>query len=152
MAVFSPFAGRLSDKFRAEYVAAAGMGLTAVGLGGFAFINTDTQLWFIGVGLAIVGLGFALFSSPNTNALMNSVEEKYYGVASATLSSMRVLGQMTGMGISMLALALFLGNVDIVPANYSSFLASSTLSFIIFAFLSFIGLLFSVLSIKKINK
>ena len=152
MAVFSPFAGRLSDKFRAEYVAAGGMGLTAVGLGGFAFINTDTQLWFIGIGLAIVGLGFALFSSPNTNALMNSVEEKYYGVASATLSSMRVLGQMTGMGISMLALALFLGNVDIVPANYSSFLASSTLSFIIFAFLSFIGLLFSVLSIKKINK
>jgi len=152
MAVFSPFAGRLSDKFRAEYVAAAGMGLTAVGLGGFAFINTDTQLWFIGIGLAIVGLGFALFSSPNTNALMNSVEEKYYGVASATLSSMRVLGQMTGMGISMLALALFLGNVDIIPANYSSFLASSTLSFIIFAFLSFIGLLFSVLSIKKINK
>jgi len=151
MALFSPFAGRLSDKFRAEYVAAAGMGVTALGLGGFAFLNPGTELWIIILGLGTIGLGFALFSSPNTNALMNSVEEKFYGVASATLSSMRVLGQMTGMGITMLALALFLGNVDIVPANFSSFLSSLSVSFILFSFLSFIGLLLSVLSIKKIN-
>lgn len=151
MALFSPFAGRLSDKFRAEYVAAAGMGVTALGLGGFAFLNPGTELWIIILGLGTIGLGFALFSSPNTNALMNSVEEKFYGVASATLSSMRVLGQMTGMGITMLALALFLGNVDIVPANFSSFLSSLSISFILFSFLSFIGLLLSVFSIKKIN-
>ncbi|MDI6644553.1 MAG: MFS transporter [Methanobacteriaceae archaeon] len=150
MALFSPFAGRLSDRFRAEYVAASGMGITAIGLAGFAFLNPETHLWLIGLGLGIIGLGFALFSSPNTNALMNSVDEKYYGVASATLSSMRVLGQMTGMGITMLALAIFIGNADIVPANYSSFLSSSTVSFILFAFLSFIGLSLSILSIRKI--
>ena len=152
MALFSPFAGRLSDKFRAEYVAAAGMAFTTLGLAGFSFLNPETELWLIVLGLVIIGLGFALFSSPNTNALMNSVEEKYYGVASATLSSMRVLGQMTGMGITMLALALFLGNVDIVPANYSSFLSSSSASFILFSALSFIGLLLTILSTRKINE
>jgi len=39
--------------------------------------------------LILLGFGFALFSSPNTNAIMSSVEKKFYGVASGTLGTMR---------------------------------------------------------------
>lgn len=46
----------------------------------------------------LMGLGFALFSSPNTNAIMGSVDKRFYGLASATLATMRVVGQMLQHG------------------------------------------------------
>ena len=58
----------------------------------------------------LLGLGFALFSSPNTNAVMGSVETRFYGVASATLATMRMTGQMLSMGIAMLVFAVRIGD------------------------------------------
>lgn len=40
--------------------------------------------------LVLLGAGFGLFSSPNTNAGMASVEQRRYGVASATLATIRL--------------------------------------------------------------
>jgi len=37
---------------------------------------------------------------------MSSVEKRFYGIASATLATMRLTGQMFSMGISMLILAV----------------------------------------------
>jgi hypothetical protein len=31
--------------------------------------------------LSFLGLGFAFFSSPNTNAIMSSIDERFYGVS-----------------------------------------------------------------------
>jgi hypothetical protein len=39
----------------------------------------------------ILGCGFALFSSPNTNAVMSSVERKFFGVASGSMGTMRAM-------------------------------------------------------------
>jgi EmrB/QacA subfamily drug resistance transporter len=144
MTVFSPPAGKLSDRIEARFVASAGMAFTGCGLLLLAFINQSTSVYYIIFGLIIIGIGFAFFSSPNTNAIMNSVESKFYGVASATLSTMRVLGQMSGMGIAILALAIFMGNVKIFPQNYGTFLLSSQISFVIFAILSFLGIFSSL--------
>jgi len=38
---------------------------------------------------------------------MSAVEKKYYGVASATVATMRLTGQMFSMGITMLVLPSF---------------------------------------------
>ena len=46
------------------------MGICALNLFLFSFINGETPLWVVVGGLLFVGLGFALFSSPNTNAVM----------------------------------------------------------------------------------
>lgn len=83
MACVSPFAGRLSDRIDPQIVASAGMGLTAIGLFLLCFLSESTPLWYILVCLTVCGVGFGLFSSPNTNAIMSSVEKRYYGVASA---------------------------------------------------------------------
>jgi EmrB/QacA subfamily drug resistance transporter len=148
MAVFSPLAGKLSDRVEPRLVASTGMALTALGLAFLAFLSQDTSLVWIVSGLVILGLGFALFSSPNTNVIISSVTQRYYGVASATLSTMRVLGQMSGMGVALFTLAIFVGSVSILPENYDHFLLSARISFALFSIMSLVGIIAS-LSGKK---
>ena len=132
MALFSPLAGRLSDRMEPRVVASLGMGLCAAGLLSFAWLGQASSLGFIVAALILVGFGFALFSSPNTNAIMGSVEKKNYGVAASTLGTMRIVGQMLSMGIATMVFSIFIGNVRITPANFRLFLASMKVSFVIF--------------------
>ena len=143
-AIFSPLAGRLSDKIEPRTIASAGMALTAIGLCLFIFLGKATSLWLIIASLVILGLGFAFFAAPNTNAIMGSVESKFYGVASATMSTMRLTGAMMSMGIVMLLFAINLGRVQITPEYYASFLKSTNTAFIIFAVLCFGGIFASL--------
>lgn len=144
MAVFSPFTGRLSDRIEPRIISSAGMAITVIGLVLLAFLGSDTSLTFIIAALVLLGLGFALFSSPNTNAVMGSVERRFYGVASATIGTMRLIGQMLSLGISMLVFSLFIGRVQIAPENFSDFLRSSDVIFLIFAVLCFGGIFASM--------
>ncbi|MEW6455816.1 MAG: MFS transporter [Acidobacteriota bacterium] len=144
MAVFSPFAGRLSDKIEPRIVASTGMMVTAGGLSLFTVLNEKTTLGFIVFSLILLGFGFALFSSPNTNAVMSSVERKFYGVASGMLGTMRLTGQMLSMGIAMLILAIFIGRVQITPEYYSLFLKSAKTALIFFSILCFVGIFASL--------
>jgi EmrB/QacA subfamily drug resistance transporter len=139
MALTSPGAGRLSDRAEPRILASVGMGLTSIGLALFAFLDGDTTLAAISAGLALLGLGFGLFSSPNTNAVMGSVEKKLYGVASATLGTMRLGGQMLSLGVTMLLFSLVMGRVPIQPANFPHFLRSVRIAFVFYAALCVAG-------------
>jgi MFS family permease len=132
-ATFSPVAGRLSDRVEPRIVASTGMTITAAGLALLALIGPATPLWAIIACLLVLGFGFALFSSPNMNAIMSSVERRYYGVASGTTGTMRLVGQMLSMGIATLLFALYLGRVEITPEVYPLFLASMKTAFAVFA-------------------
>ncbi|MFC2103872.1 MFS transporter [Bacteroidota bacterium] len=142
MAIFSPITGRLSDKVDAGKVASIGMAILSVGLFVIAFINQNSSIWFIVPILIVFGIGYALFSSPNSNAIMSSVEKKYYGIASGTVGTMRLIGQMSSMGIAMMIFSIFIGKEEINPSNYSEFIQSIRTVFIIFAILCFIGIFF----------
>ncbi len=144
MAIFSPFAGRLSDKIEPRIVASLGMGFTAAGLLLFTFIDRETHLGFIVTGLMMLGFGFALFSSPNTNAVMSSIEKRFYGVGSSTLGTMRLIGQMLSMGITMVIFALSIGRARITPEYYPQFLTSMKTAFVIFSALCFCGIFASL--------
>lgn len=139
MALTSPGAGRLSDRIEPRLLASAGMALASLGLALFAFLGGDTTMIAVSAGLALLGLGFGLFSSPNTNAVMGSVERKGYGVASATLGTMRLSGQMLSLGVTMLLFSLVMGRVPIRPENYPQFLKSVRLAFILYAVLCAAG-------------
>jgi EmrB/QacA subfamily drug resistance transporter len=143
-AVFSPVAGRLSDKIEPRILASAGMAITTIGLALLAFIAQDTGLGFILASLMTLGFGFALFSSPNINAVMSSVDRSFYGVASATLATMRQVGMAFSMAIAMLLFALFIGRVEITPQYYPVFLTSAQMAFGIFAGLCFLGIFASL--------
>jgi EmrB/QacA subfamily drug resistance transporter len=143
-AVFSPLAGRLSDRIEPGVIASMGMALTTAGLVLFIFLNGETSLEFIMGALILIGFGFALFSSPNTNAVMGAAPKTAYGVASATVATMRQVGMVFSMGIAMLMFALHIGRVEITPEYYPAFLESMKTSFIIFAVLCFGGIFASL--------
>lgn len=142
-ASFSPVAGRLSDRIEPRRVASLGIALMVVGLSLFTRLNDSSHLTFIVINLFFLGMGFALFTSPNTNAVMSSVERKVYGVASGTIGTMRLIGQMFSMGIATLLFALFIGRVQITPESYPLFLDSIHVAFIIYAIICFGGLIVS---------
>jgi EmrB/QacA subfamily drug resistance transporter len=138
-AVISPFSGRLSDRIDPGTIASTGMGFTAIGLLLLIFLSETTPLWYFITALIILGLGFGLFSSPNTNAVMSSVEKRYYGVASGLVGTMRLLGQMLSMGIAMMIFAIVIGRVEITPVYHSLFVTSLHYAFIFFTILCIIG-------------
>jgi EmrB/QacA subfamily drug resistance transporter len=140
MAIVAPIAGRLSDRIEPQKVAAIGMALGCVALLLFVFLNDETALWFITGSLFIFGLGAGLFSSPNTNAIMSSVEKKFFGVASGTLATMRSCGMTLSIGIVMILFSIYIGNAQITPEYYPTFLTTVKLGFIIFTALCFGGI------------
>ncbi len=143
MAIFSPLAGRWSDRVEPRKLATAGMTLTALGLLLFVFINEATPILYIIGTLVMLGFGFALFSSPNMSAIMGSVEKRFFGIASGTVATMRLLGQMTSMAIAMVIFSIFIGREEIAPANYDLFLQGVKVCFTISAILCAIGIFFS---------
>jgi EmrB/QacA subfamily drug resistance transporter len=150
-ATFSPVAGRLSDSVEPRVLASLGMACTAVGLVSLSLIGQTTPLWSIILRLALMGFGFALFSSPNMSAIMGSVDKRHYAVASGTLATVRLVGQMLSMGITMLLFALYIGQVEITPRVYPAFLRSMTTTFAIFAALC-VGGIFASLARGRIRE
>jgi MFS family permease len=128
-ALASPIAGRLSDRGQPHLIAGSGMMLTCLGIIPLMFLSMTTPPSYIVSALFVVGTGLALFSSPNTNAVMSSVDKKNYGVASSTLGTMRLSGQMLSMAIVMMIFSLYLGPSEITPENYPLLLKSMKTGF-----------------------
>lgn len=144
MALFSPLAGRLSDRIEPRVIASAGMGITAAALLMLTHVDAGTAIGFIVVSLMIMGIGFALFSSPNMNAIMSSVETRYYGVASGSVGTMRLLGQMLSLGIVTVMFALLIGREQITPEQHPAFLMSMRYALFIFFGLCVCAIYFSL--------
>jgi EmrB/QacA subfamily drug resistance transporter len=140
----SPLAGRLSDRIDPRILASIGMGLITTGLALFTTLDENTSWGFIIGGLVTIGAGFGFFTSPNTNAIMSSVRQRLYGVASATLATMRQVGMMFSVGIAMLLLALYIGRVEVTPQYHPLFLESTRTAFIIFTILCSVGIFASL--------
>jgi predicted MFS family arabinose efflux permease len=144
MASFSPIAGRLSDHIEPRIVATLGMILSTIGLFLLTFLDQGTSLGYIILCLIVLGFGFAFFSSPNTNAIMSSVENRFYGIASGAIGTMRSLGQMLSMGIATVIFSIFIGRTQITEEQYPYLMKSIVVAFIIFALISFGGIFASM--------
>lgn len=142
-ALLSPSAGRLSDRIEPGIIASLGMALTAIGLFMLSMLELHTSLYFVALSLSCLGVGFALFSSPNTNAIMSSVSREYYGIASGSLATMRLLGQMTSLALATVLFAFTMGQAQIGSANLHIFVKSVNVAFAISAILCAIGIYFS---------
>ncbi|MGB9893533.1 MAG: MFS transporter [Candidatus Saccharicenans sp.] len=148
-ALVSPVSGKASDRIDPRLLASGGMELTVVGLLALVFIWPETELTWIVLALIFLGVGFGLFSSPNTNSVISSVGPGDYGIASATLATMRMVGQMLSLGVTMMMMSIIMGNVKITPKNFPLFMRSLRLTFIVFAFLNFLGIFASLARGKK---
>ena len=120
------------------------MAVTTLSLILFSTVDSNTALSYIIAHLMFLGFGIALFSSPNTNAIMSSVERRFFGIASATVATMRLVGQTLSMALVMLVLSLMIGRVKIAPEYYGEFIECARVAFTIFAALCFIGIFASL--------
>ena len=144
MAVFSPLAGKISDRTEPWKIASAGMAMTAAGLAALATVNGDTPFYIIAAVVIALGIGFALFSSPNMSAIMGAVAPRHYGTASGTVATMRLVGQMVSMALVTLVITLMIGKKALAPENYGRFLFSMHFCLIVFTGLCLVGIVFSL--------
>jgi len=151
MAAFSPLAGKLSDVIEPRVIASVGMAIASLGLAFISFFDSDTDVWSVVAVLAFLGFGFALFSSPNTNAIMSSVDKRQYGIASASVGTMRLVGQVLSLGIASIFLAVYVGRVQITHDLASEFMTAFQPAFIAFAVLCFLGV-FASLARGRVRK
>jgi EmrB/QacA subfamily drug resistance transporter len=144
MAILSPFTGSLSDRLEPRMLSSIGIGLLSAGIIMLIFIDAATPLEIIIASMLVMGAGFGLFTSPNTNAIMSSVDKKFYGVATGTLATVRTLGQTMSLAITTILFTLFIGKEQIMPQNYPQFMQSMHIALIIFSILCVLGIFASL--------
>jgi EmrB/QacA subfamily drug resistance transporter len=146
MALLSPVTGSLSDRIQASVLASSGMGLIAVGLAVLAYdVPAESILVIIGC-LFIIGIGFALFTAPNNNAIMSSVPQEYYGMASSVVGTVRLIGQVLSVAI----VTLILSRIGSAAADPAEVLMNNIqFAFIVFTVLCLIGIFPSMVRIRK---
>lgn len=149
--IMAPIAGRLSDRYVPQILAAIGMALGTVSILMFSLLNEASSLEFLIIAMIIFGLGFGLFSPPNTNIIMSSVPPKDTSVASAAVATMRTVGQTMSMGILTLVFAFVMGNVPIVEKYYPLLIQSCELTCIICGVLCVFSVFASLVGIKSKN-
>jgi len=99
MIVVSPLTPRLSARFGANRVVAAGMLLIAVGMTLFRALEIDTSYLYILVCVTPLASGMALAMSPMTASIMSSVPTRRAGAGSAMNDASRELGAALGVAV-----------------------------------------------------
>lgn len=97
--IIGPISGRLSDRVGSRLLAPIGLAVSAVGLLGLATVTPITPYWLLALYMALMGGGSGFFVSPNTNAIMSSVEPHTRGAAAGILSMLNNTGQMLSIAI-----------------------------------------------------
>lgn len=143
IATLSPVAGLLADKIHPEKLTTLGMALCTIALGLSSTITADTRIDTLMIILVLLGLGFALFSSPNLTTIMNSVEQKHYGMAASLSATMRTLGILSSMTSISFLLSLFMGEAS-ASAAPDAYMTSMQTGFTVFTVVSLIGVFCSL--------
>ncbi len=149
MAIVSPISGRLSDRLGSRALASGGMFLVAIAMVWMATLTVDSPVWRVELGLLLIGLGVGIFASPNTSAVMGSVEKRKLGIASGMLATMRCSGQATSLAVMGAIIAtvagagsisgLFSGDTSGVAVVAEDFVKGMDLAFLVSACIAIVG-------------
>ncbi|WP_407381960.1 MFS transporter [Methanobrevibacter sp.] len=150
--IMAPISGRLSDRINPQKLAGLGMFFGAISLAMLAMLDNDTSLVFLIAAMIFHGLGFGIFSSPNTNAIMSSVPPKDTSIASASVATMRVIGQTMSMGMLTLVFAFVMGDVPIVSQYFPLLIKSSQITCFICMVLCIASVFASLVGIRSKNR
>jgi MFS family permease len=109
MALLSRRAGMWADRRGSQWIASAGMAITALALLGFSFFSSPS-IEVVVVFLLMTGIGSALFGAPNNSSVMSAVEPAQHGIASSLLALVRHFGQALSMAIVTIVFSLIAHN------------------------------------------
>jgi EmrB/QacA subfamily drug resistance transporter len=143
--VASPVAGRLAESFDLTKVATGGMLASFAGLLLAAFTaGPHVPLWMVVSELMLIGTGFGIFITPNSTAIMGSVERRQFGVASGMIGAMRTLGMAASLTTISLIFSLFMGQDEITRQTLPAFLLSMKTGLVAYAIFSCLGVFLSL--------
>ncbi|NOY11991.1 MAG: MFS transporter [Archaeoglobi archaeon] len=97
--VFSPLAGRLSDRINPKYLMCAGPVLFTLGMYNLSGIEENVSYWEFFVKLMPMGIGMGMLMSPSFNVIMASVPPEKAGMANGTVRSVNTLSQAMGVAV-----------------------------------------------------
>ncbi len=97
--LIGPLSGRLSDYVGSRLLTPIGLAVSAIGLFALTTITQFTPYWLLAIYMALMGGGSGFFVSPNTNAIMSSVEPHTRGAAAGILNMLNNTGQMLSIAI-----------------------------------------------------
>jgi len=162
MSILSPAMGWASDRIGSRVLASGGMLLISAGLLLLGTVDGSTSVHNLVLYLVIMGIGMGMFWSPNTSAVMGCVTGDQLGVASGTLSTMRVVGQSLSLVImgalvatvasTTLLTELFSGSLGAgAPSDVEGFVDGMRLAFTVSAGIAFAGAITSLARGKVIR-
>jgi EmrB/QacA subfamily drug resistance transporter len=161
MALLSPLSGWLADRFGSRSLSTVGMIIVTLGLLLLSQLNVASTVSDIVLRLTVLGIGFGLFSSPNTRAVMNSVDRSKLGVAAGTLSTMRSTGQSIGLAMvgaviaaslpPQVMLQLFTGLTIPSAATGGDFITGMSRLFLISSGMSAVGTIASLVRGRELS-
>ncbi len=155
--IIGPISGRLSDRVGSRLLAPIGLAVSALGLLGLATVSPSTPYWLLSLYMALMGGGSGFFVSPNTNAIMSSVEPHTRGAAAGILSMLNNTGQMLSIAIVFpLALSnvpfaaiqqvfIYGGGMSRFPAALAIFLSGLHSAFLVSFALSVVAMIVAAL-------
>lgn len=149
MQVFlAPLGGRLGDRHGSAIMATLGISICGCGLLIAALLDGQSSLGLIVLTQVVIGTGVALFVSPNTSAIMGSVDAAHMGQASGLVGTARTLGMLVSMVIISLTMNTLLGEEPLGPTNVEAFLKAMHLNFLFFGVLNLLGIFCSFSRIR----
>ena len=147
--IFSPIAGRLTDKFGATILIRTGIIAIIISQIGFCFFHGKTAMWFVYATIALLGLGNGLFQSPNNALTMASIDMKHLGIAGGLNALFRNLGMVFGLTISTMSIKAGYKVISYVDGRPDLFLFGMKVLFSIMIVLSIIALSMNFSKIKS---
>ena len=149
MAISTFFSGRLSDRINPQLLASSGLVVAFISLLILTFLNQSTPTIVIIIAIILEGLGYGMFISPNTNIVISSLPSKLSSIASATVSTTRVIGETLSLGMLTMTFAIIMGSLPIIPKYFHLLSISSKIVCILAGIGCLIAILFSLIGIKS---
>lgn len=155
--VVGPLSGRLSDRIGSRLLAPIGLGISALALLGLTTTGPDTPFWQLALFMALMGGGSGFFTSPNTSAIMSSVEPHMRGAASGILAMLNNTGQMLSIAIvfplalsnvpmaAMMKVFIYGDGMSAFPAAQAIFLSGLHLAFLVSFIISIAAMIVAAL-------
>ena len=120
MALLSPFAGRMSDRWGSRVLTTGALVWLAVTLSAASMLGLDTPLPIVVAALFSIGVGLAVFGPPNTAGILRATPAHRVGVGSALAGQARSLGMALGIAATAAIVSTLLGGENLAEGILSA--------------------------------
>ncbi len=116
LAVLSPLAGRLSDRYGWRLFTVGGLALAATGLFLLSRLDEGSSLPLVVLAMMFQGAGMGVFYTPNSSSILSVVERESYGVVSSFLNLVRNAGNLTSIAVATAIVTTTMADLGFEPS------------------------------------